>query len=86
MADPLPVISRRRSNSCCEIDTVKSKSQPDRPDMVVVSKLPYDRYFMSYEICGPSCHCSVFSRMSKNGWDWGNPAKMSTKVVSTTGQ
>lgn len=69
-----------------ETDTVKSKQQPDRPGMIVVSELPNGKYFMSYEICGPTYHCSVFSRMSNDGWDWGNSAKMGTKVVTTTGQ
>jgi hypothetical protein len=69
-----------------ETDTVKSSAQADRPGMIVVSKLPNGKYFMSYEICGPTYHCFVFSRMSKDGWNWGKNTEMGTKVVSTTGQ
>ena len=69
-----------------EVDTIKSNNQKDRPGMIVVSKLPNGHYFMSYEICGPTYHCFVFSRMSKDGWNWGKPSDMGRKVVSTTGQ
>jgi hypothetical protein len=69
-----------------EINTIKSTDQPDRPGMIVVSKLPNGKYFMSYEVCGPTYHCFVFSRMSKDGWKWGKPSEIGTKVVSTTGQ
>lgn len=69
-----------------ETDTIKSTKQPDRPGMIVVSKMPSGKYFMSYEICGPTYHCSVFSRVSKDGWHWGKASNMGTKVVSTTGE
>jgi hypothetical protein len=69
-----------------EFDTIKSANEPDRPGMIVVSKLHNGKYFMSYEICGPTYHCFVYSRTSKDGLKWGKPAEAGTKVVSTTGQ
>ncbi len=69
-----------------EFDTIKSVNQPDRPGMIVVSKLQNGQYFMSYEMCGPTYHCVVFSRTSKDGLKWGKPSDTGTKVVSTTGQ
>ncbi|HEY4355534.1 MAG TPA: sialidase family protein [Acidobacteriaceae bacterium] len=69
-----------------EIDTIKTADQSDRPGMIVVSKLPDRRYFMSYEICGPTYRCNVYSRMSEDGWNWGKASDAGTKVVSTTGQ
>lgn len=69
-----------------ERDTIKSPQQPDRPGMIVVSKTPKGRYFMSYEICGPTYHCIVYSRTSTDGLKWGYSAKPGTKVVTTSGQ
>lgn len=69
-----------------ETDTIKSTDQRDRPGMIVVSKFSPSRYFMTYEVCGPTYHCVVYSRMSKDGWNWGKASNMGTKVVSATGQ
>lgn len=69
-----------------ETDTIKTSQQPDRPGMIVVSRIPNGDFFMSYEICGPTYHCFVYSRTSKDGWDWGKPSDPGIKVVSTTGQ
>ena len=68
-----------------ETNTVASTVQSGRPGMVTVSKLPNDHFFMSYELCGPLA-CTVFSRTSTDGWNFGTPSDMGTKVVSTTGQ
>lgn len=69
-----------------ETDTVRHKAQSERPGMIVTATLPDGRYFMSYEVCGPIDHCWVYSRMSKDGWNWGDSEDMGTKVVTTTGQ
>jgi hypothetical protein len=68
-----------------ETNTVASAVQPDRPGMVTVSKLPDGHFFMSYELCGPAA-CTVFYRTSIDGWNFGTPSDLGTKVVSTTGQ
>jgi hypothetical protein len=65
--------------------TIASTVKADRPGMPVVTKLPSGTYFMSYELCGPAA-CTVFSRTSADGWNWGDSTNMGTKVVSTTGQ
>ncbi|MET0503929.1 MAG: RICIN domain-containing protein [Luteibacter sp.] len=66
-------------------DTVRSAIQGDRPGMITVSKLPNGHFFMSYELCGPA-GCTVFSRTSTDGWNFGDPANMGNKVQTATGQ
>jgi hypothetical protein len=66
-------------------DTVRSAIPGDRPGMITVSKLPNGHYFMSYELCGPAA-CTVFSRTSTDGWNYGDPANMGTKVQTAAGQ
>ncbi len=65
--------------------TVASTIQADRPGMAVVTRLPSGTYFMSYELCGPAA-CTVFFRTSLDGWNWGDPTNMGTKVVTGAGQ
>ncbi len=67
-------------------DTVAGRSPNDRPGMAVVSRLPDGTYFMSYEVCGPATQCQVYSRTSRDGWNFGDPASFGTKAVTTTGQ
>jgi len=66
-------------------DTVRSTIPGDRPGMITVSKLPNGHFFMSYELCGPAA-CTVFSRTSTDGWNYGDPANMGTKVQTAAGQ
>lgn len=66
-------------------DTVRSSIQGDRPGMITVSKLPDGHFFMSYELCGPAA-CTVFSRVSVDGWYYGDPTNMGTRVQTATGQ
>jgi hypothetical protein len=66
-------------------DTIKSSIQGDRPGMITVSQLPDGHFFMSNELCGPAA-CTVFSRTSVDGWNYGNPADMGSKVQTPTGQ
>jgi len=67
------------------INTVASLVQGDRPGMARVSKLPSGTFFMSYELCGPAA-CTVFSRTSQDGWNFGTASDTGTKVQTTTGQ
>lgn len=57
----------------------------DRPGMPVVSKLNDGRFFMTYEICGPIHNCDVYSRTSKDGRDWGDPANLGTRLATPDG-
>lgn len=66
-------------------DTVRSTIQADRPGMITVSALPNGHYFMSYELCGPA-GCTVFSRTSADGWNFGDPGNVGTKVQTASGQ
>lgn len=66
-------------------DTVRSGVQGDRPGMITVSHLPNGHFFMSYELCGAAA-CTVFSRVSVDGWNFGDPTNMGTKVQTATGQ
>lgn len=72
-------------NWSAQQNTVASTIQSDRPGMAVVTKLPSGTFFMSYELCGPAA-CTVFSRTSSDGWNWGDPSSMGTKVQSYSGQ
>ncbi len=65
--------------------TVASTIQADRPGMPVVTKLPSGTYFMTYELCGPAA-CTVFSRTSADGWNWGDPTNMGNKILTGAGQ
>jgi hypothetical protein len=68
------------------VDIVASKEQSDRPGMPVVTALPDKTYYMSYEICGKANACSVFSRASKDGWNWGDATEMGERITSVDGQ
>src|SRR5690349_627794 len=59
-------------------DTVRSTIPNDRPGMITVSPLPNGHFFMSYELCGPAA-CTVFSRVSVDGWYFGDPTNMGTR-------
>ena len=67
-------------------DTVAGANPQERPGMAIVSELPGGRFFMTYEVCGPTAHCQVFFRNSRDGWNFGDPANLGTRIVSTAGQ
>jgi hypothetical protein len=67
-----------------EKNTVASNIQPDRPGMAVVSRLPGGIFFMTYELCGPAA-CTVFSRTSPDGWNFGPPSNMGKKIETVSG-
>ncbi len=64
---------------------MRSTVQGDRPCMITVSQLPDGHFFMSYELCGPAA-CTVFSRVSLDGWNFGDPTNMGARVQTATGQ
>ena len=66
-------------------DTVAGTTHAERPGMAIVSKLPGGTYFMSYEICGTAL-CKVYSRTSKDGWDFGAASDMGTQVRTRAGE
>src|SRR6185312_11272243 len=66
-------------------DVVATQDYADRPGMIVVRKLPTGRYFMIYEMCGTH-HCEVFSRMSKDGWNYGPPSNPGVRLENEAGQ
>lgn len=65
--------------------TVASTVPNDRPGMAVVTKLPSGTYFMTYELCGPAA-CTVFSRTSTDGWNWGTSTNMGNRIQTASGQ
>ena len=66
-------------------DTVRSTIAGDRPGMITVSKLPNKHFFMSYELCG-AAGCTVYSRTSTDGWNFGTPTDMGSVVKTASGQ
>lgn len=69
-----------------EKDTVASTNPKDRPGMAVVTKVPSGKYFMTYELCQPEfSRCDVTYRTSDDGWDFGPPADLGTKIVTASG-
>lgn len=68
-----------------ESDTVESTARGDRPGMIVVNRLPTGSYFMSYEICGEP-KCAAYYRTSRDGWDYGRPFDLGTRIETASGQ
>ena len=68
-----------------QANTVRSAAPGDRPGMITVSKLPGGHFFMSYELCGAN-GCTVYSRTSTDGWNFGDPANLGSVVKTATGQ
>jgi len=64
---------------------IASNIPQDRPGMAVVTKLPSGTYFMTYELCGPAA-CTVFYKASADGWDFGDPANVGTKIQTGAGE
>ncbi|HEX4808400.1 MAG TPA: sialidase family protein [Bryobacteraceae bacterium] len=67
-----------------EKNTVASNIEPDRPGMAWVTKTPAGIYFMTYELCGPA-QCTVFSRTSRDGWNFGPPSNTGKKIETVSG-
>ncbi|HEY3753378.1 MAG TPA: exo-alpha-sialidase, partial [Pseudonocardiaceae bacterium] len=69
-------------------ETVVSAKWSVRPGMANVIILPNHTYFMTYEVCNNDLvHlCSVYSRRSTDGWNYGNPANLGVSVRTTDGK
>lgn len=66
--------------------TVSSLIPNHRPGMPVVRKLSSGQYVMTYEICGTfTANCAAFIRHSEDGWNWGNPRNLGTRIFSNRG-
>ena len=68
-----------------QTNTVTSRAHADRPGMAVVSEEPGGGFFMTYEICGPA-GCTVYYRSSSDGWNFGDPTDVGTRLATASGQ
>ncbi|WP_433869668.1 sialidase family protein [Saccharopolyspora sp. CA-218241] len=68
-------------------ETVTHPDFAVRPGMAGVRRLPDGTYVMVYEFCNydPVHVCTVWTRTSEDGWDFGPPGALGTEVVSETG-
>lgn len=57
-----------------------------RPGMIVSTPVAGGGFFMSYEICGDRFHCDVFTRTSRDGWNFGDAASPGTRAETAAGQ
>jgi hypothetical protein len=68
-------------------DTVKHGDFFVRPGMPGVRQLPDGTYFMIYEVCNLNEPlCSVYFRISLDGWDYGDPFNLGVGVRTTDGK
>jgi hypothetical protein len=68
-------------------DTVADSNFFVRPGMPGVRRLADGSYFMVYEVCNlPEPLCSIYSRTSRDGWDYGDPAWLGTGVRTGDGK
>jgi hypothetical protein len=68
-------------------DTVKHTNFFVRPGMPGVRRLPDGSYFMVYEVCNlDEPLCSIYSRTSADGWDYGDPFDLGTGVRTADGK
>jgi len=69
-----------------EKDTVASSVESDRPGMAVVNRLSNGHFFMTYEVQGPTHKGAVHARISKDGWDFGDPANLGFRPTDEQGE
>ena len=68
-------------------ETVKNQDFYVRPGMAGVRKLPDGRYFLVYEVCNlDEPMCSIYFRISADGWDYGDPLDLGTSVRTADGK
>jgi hypothetical protein len=69
------------------MDTVKNGDFFVRPGMPSVRRLPDGTYFMAYEVCNlAEPLCSIYTRTSSDGWDYGEPTNLGTGVRTADGK
>ena len=66
-------------------NTIATAVESDRPGMIVTTRLPNNTYFMTYEVCG-HFGCSVFSRTSADGWNYGDSRSLGQLVRTKEGE
>ena len=58
-----------------------------RPGMATVVRLPGGSYLMTYEVCGlQGADCAAHLRFSRDGLDWGDPARLGQRIFASTGR
>jgi hypothetical protein len=68
-------------------DTVTHPDFFVRPGMPGVRQLPDGTFFMVYEVCNlAEPLCSVYFRISRDGWDYGDPFELGTGVRTPDGK
>ncbi|KAA2253558.1 exo-alpha-sialidase [Solihabitans fulvus] len=67
--------------------TVAVPQQRVRPGMPNVRRLPDGDFYLTYELCNQlgQYSCATYYRLSKNGWDWGDPADQGTLLRGRDG-
>jgi hypothetical protein len=81
-----------RKTNTVAVDAKKDVRLEDSPGMPVVRHFPGHGYVMVYEYCNISRlpkkghGCRVYSRTSKDGWNWGDSRKRGTLVKTTNGR
>ncbi|MCX2730508.1 sialidase family protein [Saccharopolyspora sp. NFXS83] len=69
-------------------NVVALENPGQRPGMPVIRRLPDDRYYFSYEICGTgdAYDCAAYFRVSEDGSNWGDPAEAGTLLALPDGR
>ena len=62
-----------------ESPVVAATTFADRPGMAIVSRLVTGERMMTFELCGPAA-CAVHYKLSRDGWNWGDPADLGTLI------
>jgi hypothetical protein len=64
------------------------KDRSVRPGMAVVRQLPDGTFFMAYEVCNNDLKhlCSIYTRKSADGWNWGDPYDLGKLVRTPDGK
>lgn len=59
-----------------------------RPGMPVIRRLPDQRFYLSYEICGTgdALDCAAYFRTSEDGANWGDPVDQGTLLALVDGR
>jgi len=67
---------------------VKLVAKAARPGMAVVRRMPSGNWLMSYEVCSADTShvCEAYVRKSVDGWNWGDPATIGTRVRTASGR
>ncbi|WP_020498221.1 sialidase family protein [Sciscionella marina] len=69
-------------------ETVVNEQWSVRPGMASALRLPNGTYLLAYEVCNndPAHLCSVYTRTSADGWNYGDPHDLGTLVRTPDGK